>query len=272
MVMMYRLLFTALATVTLIGLSTDLRTAHAAQTKVLLCFPGGPGTTQDAQPIVDRFVARLAPLAGWGSAAGRYVNSRAACEREMRAGYQVLMAPLDVYLERRVQWGLKAASELKTTQTSGQFHVLAKAGVTMASLAGQKVITPLKITPNFLVKIAFPIQAATVRALQISSVRSAYRAIKNVARDKAAAAIINDIQKRSLKGLKMAQGLAVIHSGARLPGALVAGTGGKVPGNLAKALRTLCQQDKKICKDMRLTGFKPVNAALLIRLEKQLGR
>ena len=107
---------------------------------------------------------------------------------------------------------------------------------------------------------------------EFKAVRSSLSAIKQVAKGRAAAVLVDDLQRKSLASLPIAQNLVVIHSGPDLPEAIVAVAGGKAPKALSKTLLRVCKQDKKLCKDMRLSGFKAISEKRLTQLEKQLSQ
>ena len=237
----------------------------SAETHVLLCCPGGPGSTADAQPIVDRFLTKLSALAGWDSAKGSYYNNMKACEGEMKASPSVVMVPLDIYLKERAAWKLQPAAVLTNKETSGSYHLVANKGTTLASLAGKTVATALKTDPQFLSRVAFD-GKVDVAGFTLSSTRSAFKAIKNVVKGKADAVILDDVQYNSLKGEKWAEGLEAVVSGPSLPGAIVAGVG-STPAKLAASLEQVCKDDQALCKDMRITGFGKVDTAKLTALE-----
>lgn len=246
--------------------------AAAEEVKVLLCFPGGPGSTEDAQPIVDRFLGRVATLAGWAKASGTYCNDMTACQQAREDGApQAVILPLDVYLANRARWNLTPVAALQNKEITGRYHVIVQKGKTLEAVKGQTLITSLKSAASFLSRVAFEGKISVETDFQFSRVRSPIRAIRNVVDGKAAAAILDDNQRRSLDGLPMAAEITVALSGRELPGAIVAGVGG-VPTNLAAALTAVCAQHARECEEMRITGFAAVDAAQLTELEQQLSQ
>lgn len=253
-------------------LSLLVATPAAAESKrILLCFPGGPGSTADAQPVVDRFLGKIAGLAGWDSATGAYYNDMSACAAEMKKGAaDVVIVPLDIYLKERAAWKLAPIATLENKETSGQYHLIAKEGATLASLKGKKLVTGLKCDEAFLGKVAFAGKLST-SDYAFERERSPLRAIKNVAKGQADAAILDDNQKRALEGKPMGEGIVVVVSGPELPGAIVAGAG-TVPSGLSDALAKVCQDSADLCNEMRIKGFGKVDAGRLAELEQQLSK
>ncbi|MFT5430214.1 MAG: hypothetical protein ACI9OJ_000887, partial [Myxococcota bacterium] len=171
----------------------------SADTRVLLCFPGGPGSTEQAQPIVDEFLAKLAPAAGWTTATGNYTNDMDACKKAMaEGGAQVVMLPLDVYLAERSAWKLSPVATLANKETASKYHIVAKAGVTAEKLKGATVSTGLSASDSFLSRIAFNGAFDCAGDFKLKRERSALSAIKNVARGKVEAAIVNDVEQKAL--------------------------------------------------------------------------
>ncbi|MFT7621305.1 MAG: hypothetical protein ACI9WU_000466 [Myxococcota bacterium] len=246
------------------------QTASASDARFLLCFPGGPGSTADAQPVVDKFLGKLASLTGWSGATGTYMNDLADCARQFEAAPPtVVMVPLHVYLAKRTAWKLAAVSTMQNKETSGRYHIVAKKGATLESLKGQKLATGLKADARFFSRVAFANKVDVATHFEMSKTRSALRAVKNVAKGKVAAALVDDVQLSALDGLPMAKDLAPVLSGPALPGAIVAAVSGD-QAKLAGALETLCSKDAALCKEMRITGFSRVDTNQLSELEKQL--
>lgn len=255
----------------LVSVTLTARPADAAEKRVLLCFPGGPGNTADAQPIVDKFLTKLAELAGWDKASGTYFNDMSACKKAFGSapGPQVMMVPLDVYLASRGQWKLTPVATLKNEEASGRFHLVAKSGTTLADLKGKRVLTGLRASGRFLSKVAFDGKVDVETHFTLTRKRSGFGAVKRVARGRAEAAILDDNQYRALKDLPFAKDLSAVLSGPELPGAIVAGVGSS-PSKLAPALAKVCTSAPALCKDMRITGFGTCDTAKLATLEKQL--
>ncbi|HIA02461.1 MAG TPA: hypothetical protein EYN66_11205 [Myxococcales bacterium] len=244
--------------------------ATAGDASVVLCFPGGPGSTADAQPVVDRFMAQLSKEMGWKDAKGVYFNQMSTCKHAYKDHAATLvMVPLNVYLEVRTSWKLNPIVLMNNKESSGQFHVITKTASCSGCLKGQTVTTGLKMSNNFLSRVAFDGKLQVGKGFTLKRTRSPIRAIKSVLKDKAIAAIVNDAQRRSLKGLPGTEEINTIISGPKLPGAIVASVGKPAPA-LKKVLLGLCKAQKELCKEMRITGFGKVDSARLKSLEEKL--
>ena len=254
-------------------LAAALRPSAArADETVLLCFPGGPGTTEDAQPVVDRFLKRLAEQAGWKGATGAYYNDLAACRRQFGAAPPtVAMVPLDVYLEKRTSWKLSPVATLQNKETAARYYLVGRAGTTVAGLKGKKVSTALKASRRFLGRIAFGGKVNVEADFDLVATRSTPKTLKNILDGKAEAGIVTEQVYRTLASKPLTRDLVAIAVGPELPGAIVSGVG-KAPAGLGDALRALCRKDAPLCAEMRITGFGAVDAAHLETLAKQLGQ
>ena len=244
--------------------------AALAETRVLLCFPGGPGTTEQAQPVVDQFLSKLAAQAGWDKASGAYYNDMARCAAEIKAGKaDVAMIPLDVYLAQRGAWKLAPVAKLANKETAGQYHIVAKKGATLDSIKGQQLSTGLKASDSFLTRVALESRVDVSKDFKVKRRRSALKSVKDVAKGKAAAALLDDVAQKALDGLPMAKDLVTVLSGPELPGAIVAGVG-STPSKLGEALLSLCTAHRSTCDEMRVKSFKKVDVTRLTELEKKL--
>ena len=240
-------------------------------TSFVLCIPGGPGSTADAQPVVDRFLKQVNERVNLGTTEAAYYTDFASCLQQVRkaAANRIVMVPLDVYLRERQAWQLRSVVQVDTAKTSGQYHVVASKGETLASLQGKRWVTGLKLDAPFLSRIALD-GAVVLPSDGFKKVRSSLSAIKRVAKGRADVVIVDDLQRKSMASLPIAKELAVIYSGPDLPEAIVA-VAGKTPAKkLKKALLSLCQDHKSLCADLRITRFKSVDDKRLQALEKKL--
>ena len=246
--------------------------ASATSARVLLCFPGGPGSTEQAQPIVDEFLGHLASLTGWDDVNGTYINNMRDCRATMKAHpASVVMVPLDLFLAERKAWKLTANAALQNEETAGSYHLVALPGTTMESLSGKVVQTGLKASDTFLSRVAFDSKVDVTKSFTLERTRSARKAVKNAVKGKAAAAILNDIQFKALQSSAKYSKLTSLLAGPTLPGAIVANTGEK-DDTLHKALLGVCKKHAEACKKMRITGFETVDSEKLSTLEKSLNK
>ena len=180
----------------ILGLILVSTPATARDASIVLCFPGGPGSTADAQPVVDRFVAELSKEMGWKDAKGIYLNILSACRNAYKDHAPTLvMASLDLYLSIKKGWSLKPLVQLNNKSTSGSFHIITKVPDCKDCLNGQTVVTGLKMSEKFLSKVAFDGKINVGKDFTLKRTRSPIRAIKSVVRGKAVAAIVNDTQR-----------------------------------------------------------------------------
>ncbi len=242
-------------------------TASATDVKFLLCFPGGPGSTADAQPVVDAFLKALAGQAGWGSASGTYTNDLAQCQSGA-GGAGVVVLPLDLYLQQHTAWRLTPVATLTNKETASRYHVVTKKGTTLDALKGKPVSTAIPASDAFLSRVGFDGKLDVSKDIALSRVRTALKALKDLDKGVVSAVLLDDVQQKALAGLPFAASLETVLSGAALPGAIVASVGA-VQG-LGPALTGLCSKATKVCDDMRITGFQPIDAAALAALGKKL--
>ena len=249
-----------------------LPVAHAeTSTSFVLCIPGGPGSTVDAQSVVDRFLNTLRDGTDLGPAAGAYYTDFASCAQALKkpADKRFVMIPLNVYLRERKAWQLRALVQVDTAKTSGQYHVVAPKGETLESLRGKRWVTGLKLKAPFLSRVAFDGRVALAPE-GLKHLRSSLSAIKRVAKGRADVVIVDDLQRKSMASLPIANELVVVHSGPDLPEAIVAVVGASKTKKLKKALLSLCQKHKALCTELRVTRFRAVTDKQLTQLEQKL--
>jgi len=246
--------------------------AHAEpSTSFVLCIPGGPGSTTDAQPVVDRFLKTLGESVDLGTSVGTYYTDFGSCAQAFKkpATKRIVMIPLNVYLRERKAWRLRALVQVDTAKTSGQYHIVAAKGETLDSLRGKRWVTGLKLEASFLSRVAFDGQV-TLTADGLKHQRSSLSAIKRVAKGRADAVIVDDLQRKSMASLPIAKEMTVVHSGPDLPEAIVAVVGDSKGKKIKKVLLGLCKKHKAMCADLRVTRFRSVTGKQLTELEQKL--
>lgn len=124
---------------------------------VLICDVGGPGTPEQAQPVVDTFLRHFEKSGGWKSGAltGAYRNEAKACRKYIDEHAPSLVAvDLPTYLEQRKEWELEPLAHMGEASAK-RYHLLTREGAhkDLAALAGKTLVSPLAAHPRFLSRI-----------------------------------------------------------------------------------------------------------------------
>ena len=247
----------------------------ASPLRVLVCYPGGPGSTEEAAPRLAEVFGRVATLAGWDAdrVEARYVNNRDACDLYLKEQKpQLAILSLGMFLSDGAR--LKSAPVLEVIPVGGEaerYHVVVEAdpATSLAELNGKAMAGELLGDPVFLSKVVFQGTIDVASHFELKDTRTALRAIKLVHSGKVAAALLDTRTFAELKTLPFGDALRAVFVSEPLPGWPVLALGDTAPGDrlgeadrkaLVDALVKVCADDdgKKTCEQIRLGGFRSV--------------
>jgi hypothetical protein len=252
-------------------------------TALVICAPGYPGTTAEAQPSVDALAAALSRAGGLpeGGLSATYLNAEEEGVARLEApDAAVALVPLPFYVKYAGKLSLRARlavirqgaqGPLETwTLVAGRGRVTSPAaltGFTVASIAGY--------APEF-VRGALggwgrlPAEARIVFSSQVLST------LRRAAVGEAVAVLLDGEQAAALPSLPFAAQLEVVARSAPLPGALVVTVGDRVEvarwRSVEKALLALPSTPggAAALEGVRMQGFAPLPPDALA-LARQLG-
>jgi hypothetical protein len=243
---------------------------------IIICAPGYPGTTQEAQESVDALASALTKANGpaGGTFSATYLNAEEdGVARLSRKDASVAMVPLPFYVKHAAALSLHARlavvrqggkGPLETwTLVAGRGRVASAAalsGFTIASIAGY--------SPEF-VKGALqgfgtlPTDARIVFSNQVLS------SLRRAAAKEPVAVLLDGEQAAALSTLPFAEQLEVVARSSPLPGALVATIGDRLESSrwraLEKALLALpgTPEGSAALLGVRMQGFAPLTPEAL---------
>lgn len=243
------------------------------------------GDTETAQPYVDRFAAFLESSPEWNKSAtglkGRFLSSKKEVQTYIdtqKPGFGVLEPWL--YFEMKKQHQLEAVAQVESSDlNASRLHVIVKdpAIKSLDDLKGKRLWTHLAESPQYLAQVALDGKVASVATqFQLKQVGNAMKAARAVLRGETDAAIVDDEQLAAAKKLEGGEALRSVFASSPQPPVSVVIFGGVTPAAvdkkvLAKSLISLCGTPKgaEICKEMHITKFVPLNAALFTAAEKR---
>ena len=268
-----------LATAALIALWVAPVQAHV----VSVCQDRGPGSTKQAAPTIETFLNHMARSMGEEGSAfqGAYLNRRAACDAHATAQSSVFaVLDADTLLAHESDWKVQPIAHLGTAKQT-TWHVLVREGTWSApsDLSGKSIISTAPGGARFVSNLVFD-GALEASSLKLKGTAKPLKALRNVARGKAEAAIVDQAAVAALAELELPVKLKVIAKSAPLPGLTLATiqAGDKVaPPELVKSLKgalgKLCEGDgKKLCKTLGVTGFTPVASGWWKALKRRYAR
>jgi len=227
---------------TLAALAVLALTAHAAPSSaperhlLVVCAPGSPGTTAEAQPTMDVFAAALAAKAGFSpsSLGAVYDESEDAGVARLRGkDAAVALVSLPFYLkhERELALGARLLAVAKGRAPLERWALVARKGrvANAAALDGFTVASTAGFAPAF---VRGPVLGGwgplppSVRIVQSGAVLSALR---RASAGEPLAVLLDATQEAALPSLPFASGLEVVTRSPPLPSGVVAAVNARLP-------------------------------------------
>jgi len=255
--------------------------AQARADALVVCNVGGPGSTSQAQPVLDMFLRHMEKTQGLkrGSMTGEYHTTLAGCSAYVARAKPVLgVFNITAYLQEAEAWKLRPVAHMGGV-ASQRYHVLVKKGglSTLAQLKGKTLISTVKdmrFVGRIIMQGKLDARSAFAR---VKVTARPLKALRNVARGKQDAAIVDRLAYAEMSKLRLPAELVSIHASAGLPGLTLAvlgvnAKGGKPEARLGKVLARLCSGDgQKMCQTFQIKGFKRANPRVYSKLLKQYG-
>ncbi len=256
--------------------------AVAAPHKLLVCYPNGAGSTAEAAPQLEKFFRQAEKLAGWPAQtlSGAYMVTADTCEAYLRDHKPDLaLLSLPFFLANRAR--LQATPLLEVVPRHGEpevMHVVATNGATaLAELRGKRLTGDMLDDLRFVSRIVFDGTLDAKQAFTVVPVRTALKAIKDVHRGGADAALLDHQSFLELKNLPFGSAFKQVYATPTLPGWPLVALG---PGLSAADRRTLAAQWPKVCdgaegaencKQMRIGGLKAASDRTYEALVRKYG-
>jgi hypothetical protein len=248
---------------------------------VLICDVGGPGTPEQAQVVVDKFMKHLEKSGGWpsGSLKGAYRNSEAACEKFIDERQPALVGiDLPTYLRRRRAWGLQPLAHMGKV-TAKRYHLLVRKGSfnKLSALAGKEILTPLAKSTRFVERVVLAKKLGEGQ-VELKRVRRPLKGLRKVGRSQADATLVDQAAYAYLDQLDLPAELVALYSSKPMPGLTLTTTASgrrtsKLEERVFKALPRLCRgPGAELCKTFSVDGFIRAKQSVYRRLERQFDK
>ena len=257
------------------------RSDLAAQTKpmtLVVCAPGYPGSTSEAQPAMDGLAAAAAARAGWGSDALRAVyfeDEKAGLDRLAAADAAVALVPLPFWLKHRET--LKLVPHLQAIEQGGEaaesWTLVAPAGLLSgpSSLADFELVTISGYAPRFVRGPALANWGELPPEVRITASNNVISALRRASAGSRVAVLLDRASAAAMPTLPFASKLQVVSRSAPLPVAVLSAVGDRLPSSrlnaLVKGLTSLdtTRAGKEALSGVRLARFVAADQAALAK-------
>jgi hypothetical protein len=259
--------------------------AQAGAMTLVVCAPGYPGSTAEAQSAMDGFAAAIAAGAGWkpGELRAIYFEAeQAGVDRLAASDAAIAITALPFWLKHRA--ALELTPHLQAVEEGGAaaeaWTLVAPAGAVTGplSLAGFELVTVSGYAPGFVRGPALRPWGDLPRDVRIVSSNNVLSAMRRASQGNKVAVLLDRASAAAVPTLPFASKLQVVTTSAPLPVAVLSIVGDRVPVAKLKALlKGLTSLEttpagKQALAGVRLARFAPADQVALTRAREMFDR
>jgi|CXWL01.1.fsa_nt_gi ABC-type phosphate/phosphonate transport system substrate-binding protein len=252
--------------------------AGGAKRQLVVCAPGYPGSTVEAQPAMDALAGAIAGASRWppGELGATYLASeQAGLARLAEPDAALALVPLTFWLAHR--GALKLDPLLQAVREGGEATepwslVAAKGSVTgPASLAGWELVSLAANAPRFIRGPALGAWGSLPADVKMVFSGAVLSGLRRAAAGEKVALLLDRAQAAALPSLPLAPQLEVVALSPPLPASVLCAVGGRLPparrAALLAALPTLgsTPTGSAALAGVRLAGFVVADQVALAR-------
>jgi hypothetical protein len=238
---------------------------------LVICAPGYPGSTAEAQAVMDGFasaVARGADLAPGTLVAVYHETEAGGAARASQPDTGFVLAPLAFFLKHEAE--LRLVARAQAVRQGGEpnevWSLLAGKGrvETPSSLSGWEIQSPVAYAPAF---VRGPVLGGWGRLPESATLLfsgAVLTGLRKAAAGEKVAVLLDEVQSLGVAGLPLAKDLQVVTRSGPLPAYIVSTVRDRVAppraGAILKALLALAQRPEgaPVLANLRLSRFVPL--------------
>ena len=264
---MRRVLASAILLVPLLGAAPG-----EGRLMLVLCSPGSPGSTVEAQPTLDGFVAAAAKAAGWPAAsleAVYFENVETGRQRLAQSDAALALVSPPFFFEFAQSLSLQPRLEALSEAGPGEeYSLVAGKGLapSPSSLSGWEITGAPGFSPAFVRQVVLGDWGNLPPDVHITFTARPLSALRRSASGEKVAVLLDREGTRALGTLPFASSLEVIHKSRQVPAGLLCVVPNRLPPARAEALeRALLglkdsETGREVLKSIRLSGFARLEA------------
>lgn len=247
----------------------------------VVCAPGYPGSTREAQPVMDTFAAALAEKAGrsgGGVVAVYHETEAGGLERLARPDAALALAPLPFFLkhEARLQLQPRAQAVPSGATASEVWSLVARRGAvaSAAALEGWELLSPAAYAPRFVRGTALGGWGALPAGTKLVQTSAVLTGLRRAASGERVVLLLDHAQAAALPTLPFAQDIEVVARSQPVPAVVVCTVGARLPAPRARALlRALLEMHERppgaaALRGLQMDRFAPLDEAGLARARR----
>ena len=253
--------------------SAVVAAAAPAPITLVICAPGYPGTTKEAQPSMDKLANAVSTAAGWPPTrlAAAYHETEETGVLRLKAKTPALaLIPIPFFLVHQSAMKLTARAQAveKDGTPATTWNLVAKTGrVTSASsLAGFTIVSTAAYAPDFIRKVALATWGQLPPDVKFLETGQVLGALRKAANGDDVAVLLDASQAASLATLPFAADLTIVATSPPLPAFLVCSVDSTVgPADTKQLIGALLKlheipEGTSALDAVRLAKFVPLDA------------
>jgi len=243
---------------------------------LVVCAPGYPGSTAEAQPAMDAFAAAAGKAAGWpvGQLGAVYFETEeGGLGRLVQDDTVLALVPLPFFLAHadRLKLAPRAQAVVAGGEPAEPWTLVAATGSLASAdgLAGFEIVSLAGYVPRFVSGPALGGWGEIPPGMRVTFSGAVLSALRRAAAGEAVAVLLDGPQAQALARLPFAAKLEVVYRSAPLPVSVLCAVGSRLPAaradGLVKALVSLgdSPQGAEALAGLRLDRFVPADGAAL---------
>ena len=258
--------------VAFLAVTVLLASLHATAGTLVVCAPGYPGSTAEAQPAMDAFARALTAFGPELSAV--YFEREDGGVAALKADdSDFAMLTLPFFLEHRVDLGLKPLAQAipEGNGSKQSWTLVAAAGRIGApqDLEGWKIISIAGHSESFVRSVVFDGWGPSPKDLDIVFSSRVLTALRKAAKGEKVAVLLDGPQAESINRLPFGKELEILRTASELPVSLVCSVGGRLNDAAEKAFTEALfamgtdEASREALAGVRIERFVPVDRRAL---------
>lgn len=248
---------------------------------VVVCAPGYPGSTAEAQPAMDGLAAAITAAAGWDTESVRAVyfeTEEGGVASLQSPDVALMLVTLPFFLEHRIELDLRP--QLMAVPSGREplesWSLVTGAGLVNepADLEGYGLFSLAGHSPRFVRGPALGDWGELPESVTVTFSGAVLSGLRRAAKGERVVLLLDAAQTDALERLPFFDQLEIVRSSQLLPVSIVCSVGDRVaPDRLSEVLAALEALDEQpsaveALAGVRLDRFEPVDMAVLERAEK----
>ena len=247
----------------------------AASSTVVVCYPGGPVSEDDANKAMSAMLSVVERVGGWpaNTFSSSFSSDVEGCKKLLNENKPAFaITSLGIFLEQRDSLHLEPVVQPKMRgETTEQFHLVAIKGrfASLDDLKGKTIGGTVFEEAGFIRKIVFAGKINPEQDFQLKASKQAIRALRALDKGELDAVLLNGQQFAALGSLPLTHELDSVFTSAPLPlMGLVANQESSTSderARFAKSLANLCKDPDgmKLCGLFAIDAFVPASPAAI---------